>query len=98
MDMATLFPVYAGLNALFESLKTDWLGPAFLIVVAAITITLVIKREFRGLIAFGVVAIIGAIFIFFGDTFFGANGSLTKAAVDIANQVNTMLVTWLPFK
>lgn len=80
-----------GLNGLKNDVIDNWVGPAFLIVLAVVGLVLVWKKEIRAGLSFIAVAIIGALFIFAGDTLFGKNGNLTDAGKKAVSKINTAL-------
>ena len=85
----------AGIGDLTRTLRDNWIGPVFIIIVAAISITFLIRRQIRELLIFvGIAALVGAL-IFFGDNLFGQNGSLTRVANDSAGQINAILPRFL---
>ena len=87
------FILNAGLNDLVNTVRENWIGPIFLIIVAGVSITFLIQRQIRNLLIFvGIAAVVGAL-IFFGENLFGSNGSLTKTASDGASKINAILPT-----
>lgn len=81
----------SGLGGATNSIVKQWIGPAYIIIVAGFAITFIIHREFRQLIAFVIIAIIVALLIFDGNGLFGSGGNLTKNAKKIAGSVNTII-------
>ena len=89
----------AGLGGLVNNLKNDWIGPAFLLIIAGVIITFLLQREIRKLIIFvGIAALVGVL-IFGGAALFGSDGSLTKVATREAGNINAILTTtsWIPW-
>lgn len=84
--MSPLF--LAGLQTLQKSFINNWIGPAFLIVVAAVSIKFLMSRQFRELFAFVVIAMIVAVFIFAGQRMFGEGGIFTQIGEGAAEQLN----------
>lgn len=87
----------AGLNGLMETLKNNWIGPVFFIIVAAVSITFLLQREIRKLLVFVVIAALVGVLIYFGADLFGQNGSLTNFAKKEASNINTILPYWLSY-
>lgn len=79
-----------GLSGLTSSLITNWIGPAFLLVIAGIAIVLAIRRQLMAFLSFALVGVLAAIFIYGGAALFGENGSLTKVGKDVAKEVNVV--------
>lgn len=81
-------PLGAGLENLSKTLVKDWIGPIYIVIVAVVAITLLIKKEIRGLVAFLVVAIICGLLVYFGSELFGRSGKLTGAAQKAAGDIS----------
>lgn len=81
------------LSNLVDFAINSWIGPAFVLIVAAVAIVLAIKRQLAAFLSFAAVAVIAAIFIFFGDDLFGKNGNISKAGKDVATKINTVDLT-----
>lgn len=78
----------AGLGTLANNIIFNWIGPIFLVGVAAFAIVFIRDRAWMKLATFvGIAAIVG-ILIFAGSYFFGANGTLTGAARDTAKDIS----------
>lgn len=87
---------FAGLQSLQNSLINDWIGPVFFIALAVGAIYFVVNREFRKLAVFAGIAVVVALFIFFGEDLFGARGNLTNSGKKITDSVN-LISPYLPF-
>ena len=87
--MDTLFLL--GITAVQDSLISDWIGPAFLLVVAALSIKFVIQRQFRELATFLVIAAVVAVLIFAGSYVFGKDGVFTKVGKDAAGLIGNFI-------
>lgn len=86
--MSQMISIYAGLGDLSENIISNWLGPIFLVAVAAFAIIFIKDRAWMKLIGFvGIAAIVGVL-IFAGDTFFGENGSLKGVAEDAGKSID----------
>lgn len=81
----------AGLNGLMETLKNNWIGPVFFIIVAGVSITFLLQREIRKLLVFVVIAALVGVLIYFGADLFGQNGSLSNFAKKEASSINTIV-------
>lgn len=74
-----------GLGNLQNTLVSNWIGPAFLIVVAALSIKFIVSRQFRELAGFLGIAAVVALLIFNGGNLFGKNGIFYKIAEGFSN-------------
>lgn len=73
MNMSLLL-ADAGLGTLQETLVSNWIGPAFFIVVAGFAIKFIVSRQFRELAGFLGIAAIVALLIFNAGGLFGTDG------------------------
>lgn len=89
--MTNLFPLFDGLSGLQKTLTDNWVGPIFLLVVGAIGITFLIKREIRKLIVFLIIAAIVGVLVYGAKDLFGSSGSLNKSANNLATNVNVIV-------
>lgn len=90
--MTNLFPLFdGGLSNLQSTISTNWVGPIFIIVVGAVGITFLVKREIRKLIIFLVIAAIVGVLVYGASGLFGSSGALNKSATNIANNVNVIM-------
>lgn len=79
-----------GLNSLWDTIKSDWLGPIYFAAIACFALVFIKDRAWMKLLTFiGVAAIVGVL-IFMGEDFFGNNGQLTKAADKQGKNINTI--------
>lgn len=86
-----------GLGGVKDTVVTGWIGPIFLILLAAGAVVEFRKRAFRTMGALIGVGVIAALLIYFGDFLLGNNGKFTGAGKGIAEKVNTInLSTSLP--
>lgn len=76
----TMFLADAGLGSLQQTLVSNWIGPAFLIVVAGCAIKFIISRQFRELAGFLGIAVVVALLVFNADGLFGSGGIFYKIA------------------
>ena len=81
-------PLGAGLEGLSKTLVDQWIGPIYIVIVAVVAITLLLKKEIRGLVAFLIVAIICGLLVYFGKDLFGSSGKLTGAAKKAAGDIS----------
>lgn len=81
------------LNGLLQTATTGWIGPVFLIIVAGVSITFLIRREIRQLLIFLVIAAIVGLLVYGGQALFGQQGNLKNAANTVANNVNVIVPT-----
>lgn len=70
----TMFLADAGLGQLQQTLVSNWIGPAFFIVVAGFAIKFIISRQFRELAGFLGIAAVVALLVFNADGLFGTGG------------------------
>lgn len=78
--MVTLITLMAGLQDLQNTIIDDWLGPIFIVGVAAFALIFIKDRAWMKLLGFvGIAAIVGVL-IFAGEAFFGDGGTLTEVA------------------
>lgn len=79
----------AGLGGVQSNLVSNWIGPAFFIVVAGFAIKFAISRQFRELAAFLGIAAVVALLVFNADGLFGSDGIFTKVADGFANMIGS---------
>ena len=65
------FAVAVDLSSIQEKLLTQWIKPAYFIVVALVAVLLLWKKELRALAVFAVVAVVAGLLIFFAKDIFG---------------------------
>lgn len=70
----------AGLGKIQEGLVSNWIGPAFFIVVAGFAIKFIISRQFRELAGFLGIATVVGLLIFNAGGLFGDDGIFVKIA------------------
>ena len=76
-----------GLQDLQDTIINNWLGPVFIVAVAAFAIVFIKDRAWMKLLGFvGIAAIVGVL-IFAGDAFFGDEGSLKGTAEGLAEDI-----------
>lgn len=85
------------LGNLVNTAITDWIGPVLIGIIAIVAIILLWKRQFAGFLTFAVMAILAALFVFFGGDLFGKNGNLTGQAKKVSKQINMVDLTHVPF-
>lgn len=77
----------SGLGGLKDTIINNWLGPIFILGVAAFALVFIKDRAWMKLIGFvGIAAVVGVL-IFAGDSFFGDGGTFTGVAKDAGKQV-----------
>lgn len=64
----------AGLGEIQRTLVSNWIGPAFFIIVAGIAIKFIVSRQFRELAGFLGIATVVALLIFNAGGLFGTDG------------------------
>ena len=80
MNMSILLANTAGLGTLQKTLVSNWIGPAFFIVVAGFAIKFIVSRQFRELAGFLGIAAVVALLIFNAGGLFGTDGVFYKIA------------------
>lgn len=99
MNLTTLiwFLGESGLGGVQNTVVKQWIGPIFLILLAAGAVMEFRKRAFRTMGALIGIGAAAAVLIYFGDELLGGSGNLTKAGKSIADKVNTINInTTLP--
>ena len=86
--------ILAGLDTLRSTLVQQWIGPAALLIIAALSIKFLIDRNFRMLASFVIIGAIVAVLIYGTDLFFGQNGTFKKAVEEGAKQVQVISPTF----
>jgi len=76
----TMFLANAGLGNLQQTLVSNWIGPAFFIIVAGFAIKFIVSRQFRELAGFLAIAAVVALLVFNADGLFGSGGIFYKIA------------------
>lgn len=89
--METLTP--PALGDLVNSAISDWIGPVLVGIIAVVAIVLLWKRQFAGFLTFAAMAVLAALFVFFGGDLFGKNGNISKAGKDVAKKINAIDLT-----
>lgn len=82
-----------GIGNMTSGLVSNWIGPAFLLIVAGVSITFLIRREIRQLIIFVIIAAIVGMLVYGGSELFGQNKGLNQAAQNVASSVNVIVPT-----
>lgn len=70
----------AGLGSLQQNLVSNWIGPAFFIIVAGFAIKFIISRQFRELAGFLAIAAVVALLVFNANGLFGTDGIFYRIA------------------
>ena len=86
MNMSMLL-ADAGLGTLQTTLVSNWIGPAFLIIIAGMSIKFIVSRQFRELAGFLGIAAVVALLIFNSAGLFGEGGIF----YNIANSFSTSI-------
>lgn len=74
MDLLMLLTGNAGLGKVYNTLVSNWIGPAFFIVVAGFAIKFIISRQFRELAGFLAISAVVALLVFNASGLFGEGG------------------------
>lgn len=74
IELLTILAANSGLGNVQSNLVSNWIGPAFFIVVAGFAIKFVISRQFRELAGFLAIAAVVALLVFNGSGLFGEGG------------------------
>lgn len=86
MNMSMLL-ADAGLGDLQTTLVSNWIGPAFLIIIAGMSIKFIVSRQFRELAGFLGIAAVVALLIFNAGGLFGNDGIFYKIADSFSNAI-----------
>lgn len=78
----------AGLGDLQKTLVSNWIGPAFFIVVAGFAIKFIISRQFRELAGFLGIATVVGLLIFYSSGLFGTDGVFYKIAKSLSGDLD----------
>lgn len=81
------------LGNLVDSAISDWIGPVLVGIIAVVAVVLLWKRQFAGFLTFAAMAVLAALFVFFGGDLFGKNGNISKAGKDVAKKINAVDLT-----
>lgn len=80
-----------GIKGITDNLVNNWIGPIFLLAVAAFALVFIKDRAWMKLVSFvGIAAIVGLL-IFGRDLLFGSSGKLTNVATEQANNISVIL-------
>lgn len=77
----------SGLAVLQDTLVKNWIGPAFIIMMALFALKAFKDRAWAGFITLISVGIAAALLIYAAPLFFGESGSLTNVAKEKGNEV-----------
>lgn len=88
----------AGLNKLVQKAQDDWIGPAFFIMVAGLSLVFIKNRQFRELLAFLGIAIVVGVLIFFARDLFGRESHLVKTAKEAVGNTIDVVPSEVEFK
>lgn len=89
-ESALTFGNTLALGGLVDTAINDWIGPVLVGMIAVVAIVLLWKRQFAGFLTFAVMAILAALFVFFGGDLFGRDGNLTKQAKNVSQEINAI--------
>lgn len=86
-----------GLSGLWDTIRTDWLGPIVLAAIAIFAIIFIKDRAWLKLIGFVGIAAIVSVLVFAGENLFGESGNLKGVAEGFATDIeNTIVVDNAP--
>ncbi len=77
------------LQALSNTIITQWIGPLVIFGIAAFALFFLKDRAWMKVISFAGIAAVVALLVYGGAALFGENGSLTKTAQSVAKQVDS---------
>jgi hypothetical protein len=77
---------------LVNSVITDWLGPILIVMIAALSLMFIVRKQWVSALSFAGLAIIVSLFVFFGPQLFGKSGNLTGVGNKLSQQINTVVV------
>lgn len=85
------FVMNSGLSGLERTIRENWLGPVFFIIVGAVAIYFLINREIRKMMVFLLIAAIVGALIWGASALFGSSGSLSNFVKKQGQAINTIL-------
>lgn len=77
-----------GLKKLQDTIINDWIGPVFILAVAAFGLMFIKDRSWRSILTFVAIAAIVGVLIFAGADFFASDGTLTRTAKNTAKDID----------
>lgn len=86
--MDLMFLMNSGLKNISNNLINNWIGPVFLLIVAAVAVKFVVNKQWRELAVTVLIAAIASVLIFAGGDLFGKDKGLTKSSQDLIKQVD----------
>lgn len=78
----------ADLGGVWAALVRGYIGPAIIIIVGAMSVAYLVKRQLRPFVVYLALAIIVAITIYAAPALLGQNSTLVKNGGEIARQIN----------
>ncbi len=78
----------ADLSGVWAALVSHYIGPAIIIIVGAMSVAYLVKRQLRPFVVYLVLAIIVAIVIYAAPALLGQNSTLVRNGGEIVKQVN----------
>ena len=78
----------ADLSAVWSALVSHYIGPAIIIIVGAMSVMYLVKRQLRPFVVYLALAIIVAITIYAAPALLGQQSTLVKNGGEIIKQVN----------
>lgn len=86
--MDLMFLMNSGLKDISNKLINNWIGPVFLLIVAAVAVKFVVNKQWRELAVTVLIAAVASVLIFAGGDLFGKGKGLTKSSQDLIKQVD----------
>jgi hypothetical protein len=78
----------ADLSGVWAALVSHYIGPAIIIIVGAMSVAYLVKRQLRPFVVYLALAIIVAVVIYAAPTLLGQQSTLVKNGGEIVKQVN----------
>ena len=79
-----------GLSGVVDDVRSNWIGPIFLIILMSMALFFAFKRQFREMVIFIAIAAVAGVLIYGGGVLFGQGGSagsITNAAQNVAEKI-----------
>lgn len=95
-NFLSLLAFNAGLGTVQTNLVNNWIGPIYIVLVAAGAIIFLIQREIRKLLVFFIIAAVVGVLVFLGPQLFGSGGNVTRATKNVTDGINVIL-PFVPF-
>ena len=90
-NFLSLLAFNTGLSTVQTNLITNWIGPVYIVLVAAGAIVFLVQREIRKSLVFFIIAAVVGVLVFLGSSLFGSSGNVTTATKNVTDNINVIL-------